>query len=87
MRLWRHIANVPYALLGALSVVCFGGPFVILVVVRGGASTGWPPDRPIEWITIAVVFGLFFALFFACVTLSWWHAPSRSGGRRRSQSR
>ena len=35
-----------------MTVVSFGGPFLILVVVRGGASADWPPDRAIEWITI-----------------------------------
>ena len=87
MRVWRHLANLPYALLGALSVVCFGGPFAILVVVGGGASARWPPDRPLEWITIALVFGLFVTLFIACLTLGWWHRPSRSQGRRGPRSR
>ncbi len=84
MSVSRHLFNLPYALLGALSLVCFGGPFLVLVVVRGGASPGWPPDRPLEWITIALVFGLFFILFLACLTLSWWHPPSRGRGRRGS---
>ena len=26
------------------------GRSLILVVVRGGASPDWPPDRPVEWI-------------------------------------
>jgi hypothetical protein len=87
MKVWRHVANLPYALLGALSLVCFGGPFLILVVVRGGASPHWPPDRPLEWSTIALVFGLFIALFVACVTLHLWHPPSRSQGQRGPRSR
>jgi hypothetical protein len=67
----------PYLLLGAMSLVTFGGPFLVLVVVRGGASPNWPPDRAIEWITIAVVFGLFATLFVCCTTVGWWYAPLR----------
>jgi hypothetical protein len=85
MKVWRHLANLPYALFAALSLVCFGGPFVVLVVVQGGPSPRWPPDRPLEWITIALVIGLFVAFFLACVTLSWWHVPSQSQERRRSR--
>ena len=50
---------------------------MILVVVRGGASAEWPPDRPVEWIAIALVFGLVVALFLACVTIGWWYPRPR----------
>jgi hypothetical protein len=69
----------PYALLGAMSLVTFGGPLLVLVVVRGGASPNWPPDRALEWITIAVVLGLFAVLFVACTTMGWWYPPLRQG--------
>jgi hypothetical protein len=69
----------PYALLGAMSLVTFGGPFLVLVVVQGGASPHWPPDRAVEWITIAVVLGLFAALFVACTTVGRWYSPLREG--------
>jgi len=72
-----RLSNWPFALLGVMSLVCFGGPFVIFVVVRGGASPFWPPDRAIEWITIAIVIGLFLILFVACITMGWWYAPMR----------
>jgi hypothetical protein len=68
---------LPYVLLGAMTLISFGGPFVILVVVRGGPRANWPPDRPVEWITIAVVSWLFIALFVSCVSIGWWYAPSR----------
>jgi hypothetical protein len=70
-----RLPRLPYVLLGALSLVCFGGPFAILLAVGGGSSAFWPPDRPVEWITIALVFGLFFGLFFASVTIGWWYPP------------
>ena len=69
----------PYALLGAMTLITFGGPFLVLVVVRGGASPSWPPDRPLEWFTIALVVVLFTASFVACVTIGWWYAPLRGG--------
>jgi len=59
-----------------MTVASFGGPFVILGVVWGGESSRWPPDRPVEWITIGLVFGLTIALFFTCVTIGWWHHPT-----------
>jgi hypothetical protein len=68
-----------YALLAALTLVCFGGPFLVMVVVRGGASPEWPPDRPLEWFTIGGVLVLFAVLFLACVTISWWAPPPRRG--------
>ena len=79
-----RVPRLPYVLLGALTLASFGGPLVILLVVRGGASELWPPDRPVEWITIGLVFSLAIALFGACVTLSWWYAPARVKTRPKS---
>ena len=62
-----------------MSLVSFGGPFLVLVVVRGGASPDWPPDRPLEWFTIALVLVLFVVLFVACLTNGWWFPPPRRG--------
>jgi len=45
-------------------------------MVRGGATARWPPDRPVEWVTIALVFGLVTGLFLACVSIGWWHRPA-----------
>ena len=53
----QPLPRLPYVLLGAMTFASFGGPFVILVVVRGGSSARWPPDRPVEWVAIALVFG------------------------------
>ena len=70
------LPRTPYALLIALSVVSFGGPFLMVGVIRGGQSSGWPPDRPIEWVTMAVVLVLFLALFVACVSIRVWYRPN-----------
>jgi hypothetical protein len=73
----QRLPRLPYVLLGAMTLASFGGPFVILAMVRGGANAGWPPDRPVEWVTIALVFGLVVALFFACVSMGWWYPVPR----------
>jgi hypothetical protein len=74
-----RLSRWPYALFAALSLVSFGGPFLVMVVVWGGASPYWPPDRPLEWLTIALVLGLFAVLFIACLTNGWWDPPPRFG--------
>jgi hypothetical protein len=75
----RRLSPLPYIVLSALSVVTFGGPLLIFVIVRGGGSRNWPPDRALEWITVIGVFSLFVALFIACVTNGWWSPPPRRG--------
>jgi hypothetical protein len=69
----------PYALLVAMTLVCFGGPFLVLVIVRGGASPYWPPDRPLEWFTITLVPLLFAVFFVACLTNGYWFPPPQHG--------
>ncbi len=67
----------PFALtlLGTLSLASFGGPFLILLVVMGGESNRWPPDRSIEWIVTGAVVALELVLLVACVTIRWWGRP------------
>lgn len=69
------LPRLPYILLIALSIVSFGGPFVMVGMIRAGGSPGWPPDRPIEWVTGAVVLTLFLILFVACVSIGVWFRP------------
>ena len=69
----ERLPRLPYVLLGAMTLVSFIGPFVILATIRGGRSSKWPPDRPVEWVAIAVVIGLVIALFLACLSIGWWH--------------
>lgn len=76
------LPRLPYILLIALSIVSFGGPFVIVGVIRAGGSPRWPPDRPIEWLTGGVVSGLFLVLFSACVTLGAWFRPGPKSSSR-----
>jgi Na+-driven multidrug efflux pump len=69
----QRLPRLPYVLLGAMTVVSFVGPFVLLGALYGGKSSKWPPDRPIEWVVAIVVFGLAITLFVACVSLGWWY--------------
>jgi hypothetical protein len=69
----ERLPRLPYVLLGAMTLVSFIGPFVILATMWGGRSSKWPPDRPVEWVTIAVVIGLVIALFVACLSIGWWY--------------
>jgi hypothetical protein len=63
---------LPNALLGLLTLACFGGPFALLII-RGGPSGDWPPDRIVEWVVLALVFTSTAVLFVACVTVMWWY--------------
>jgi hypothetical protein len=64
-----------------LTLVCFAGPFALLII-GGGSSAEWPPDRPVEWIVIVLVGATAAALFVACVTIGWWYPwPHRVKGR------
>jgi hypothetical protein len=82
MRRIPDVPRLPFLLLGGLTLITVGGPFAMLMIVRGGPSARWPPDRAVEWIVIGLVFGLAVALFFACVSIGWWYPRSRrSKGR------
>jgi H+/Cl- antiporter ClcA len=77
------LPRLPFALLGLLTLACFGGPLA-LFIVRGGPSGDWPPDRIVEWIVVGLVFTLVAALFVACVTVGWWYPwPHRRKGAAR----
>jgi hypothetical protein len=80
------LPRFPYALLGALSIVSFGGPFVILAAIWGGESSRWPPDRPIEWLIVVGVLALFLVLFVACLSIRLWYRPDRQSPPRHDQN-
>ena len=83
MRRIPPLPRLPNALLGLLTLDCFGGPLALWLVVRGGASGEWPPDRAIEWLVAGVVVTSAAALFLACITIGWWYPWP---GRRRTQA-
>ncbi|APW61017.1 hypothetical protein [Paludisphaera borealis] len=76
-------SRLPLVLLGLMTLISFGGPFLIAVILWGGPQSGWPPDRPVEWVGVGLVLVLFAACFTACVTIGWWHvrpAPTTAAG-------
>ena len=79
MKSARPLPRLPYVLLLAMSIVSFGGPFLMVGVIWGGESSRWPPDRPIEWVVIGVVLTLLLSLFAACVGIRTWYRPDRAG--------
>jgi hypothetical protein len=65
-------SKAPLVLLGLMSLVTFSGPFAIFLVIRGGESAVWPPDRPVEWWTFGVVTLAVVAMMIGCVTAGRW---------------
>lgn len=61
-----------YILLGLMSLVCFGGPFALALLLSGGERSGWPPDRTVEWVGMYGLLALFTVLFLACLTVRLW---------------
>ena len=51
-----------YALLFLMTFFSMGGPFLIGHVLKGGEHAGWPPDRPVEWVTFVAVTGIVIGL-------------------------
>jgi hypothetical protein len=66
----------PLALLGLLTVLAFGGPFVIALVLGGGRRASWPPDRAVEWWTFGLVCGAVAVLMGACLALALRSRPT-----------
>ena len=64
--------NLPWILLGLMTVFSMAGPFVIFLIFKGGDHEGWPPDRPIEWWALGLITGLVVVLLSACVTVGIW---------------
>jgi Na+-driven multidrug efflux pump len=75
------VPRLPYFLLGAMTLVSFGGPFAVFLVMRGGLRPDWPPDRLIEWIVVGLVIALAVALFVACLSVGWWYSWDRRAKR------
>jgi hypothetical protein len=75
-------SRLPFVLLGVMTLISFGGPFLIGVLLWGGPRSDWPPDRPIEWIGVGAVLLAFAACFTACLTIRLWHPKPMSTTQR-----
>ncbi|WP_165248597.1 hypothetical protein [Paludisphaera soli] len=78
------VSKAAYVLLGLMTVVSFGGPFGIALILHGGERTGWPPDRTAEWVGMGGVLALFIVCFVACLTARVWMARASGEGRARN---
>jgi hypothetical protein len=81
------LKKTPFVLLGLLTIFTVGGPIAISQSIKGGASTRWPPDRPVEWWTFGLITGAVVVLMAACLGIGLvnWRktvakAPSGPGG-------
>jgi hypothetical protein len=63
------IPRWPFVLLGAMTILTFGGPVLIGYVLKGGPSPKWPPDRTIEWVTFLGISGSVVLMMLACLAL------------------
>ena len=66
------VSRAAYALLGAMSLISFAGPFGLALLLSGGERRGWPPDRPVEWAGAIGLFAAFAACLLACLTVRLW---------------
>jgi hypothetical protein len=79
------LSRFAFLLFGLMTLVTFGGPVAFGLVLRGGASPDWPPDRPIEWITLGLITLLVVGLMASAISLSV--ANQREMHRIRNQPR
>ena len=63
------LPKTPFVLLGLMTVLTVGGPIAITQAIKGGASPGWPPDRPVEWWTFGLVTGAVLIVMSACLAI------------------
>ena len=74
-----------YVLLMLMSIFAFGGPFAIGRVLEGGEHGGWPPDRPVEWVTLVGVCGGVLVLMTTILAhgLTFQRRLARESARRK----
>jgi len=73
------VPRLALAMLGSLTLVSLGGPFLLVRALGGGGHPGWPPDRPTEWWAFGLVTASAVALLGGCVTAGLWSRRSAPG--------
>jgi hypothetical protein len=74
----QSTSRLAYALLIAMTLVSFGGPVVLMLVIGGGESPKWPPDRPVEWLAFGLIVGTASVLILLGLTIRWWLPAAKS---------
>jgi len=65
-----------------MTIVSFGGPLALMLVIGGGEHPKWPPDRPIEWIAFGVIMTVACVLLLLCLSIRWWLPTVKSRAER-----
>jgi len=76
----------PFVLLGLMTATTVLGPFLIGMVLRGGGSRVWPPDRPVEWATVLGTSAVVVGLMVACLALGFLHRRATSDATARPKT-
>lgn len=77
-----RVPRMPFVLLGLMTAFTFGGPVGFGLVLRGGRSPDWPPDRAVEWWTLAGISGMVVALMAACIVVGLGNARASDAARK-----
>lgn len=62
-------ARTSYILLALLTLTVLAGPLGFGYVLRGGARPDWPPDRAVEWLTLAAATMIVVVLMVSTIAL------------------
>ena len=65
-------SRLVFGLLAVMTIFTFGGPFVLMLAIRGGEDSKWPPDRPIEWVALILIVSIVCVLLAACLSIRLW---------------
>lgn len=79
----KRYQRMAWVLLGLMTLVTVGGPVGIWLALRGGPSPDWPPDRPVEWVTLLGTCALMLGLMILSVATAV--ASQRAASRVREQ--
>ncbi len=86
-----RVERAPLLILAVMTLLCFAGPLGVWWVLRGGKGEGWPPDRPVEWVTLigscsAVLILMLVLLIMNLRTTRAIQAEARSAAEERSRA-
>ena len=69
----------PFVLLGLMTATTISGPLLIGLVLKGGPSPTWPPDRAVEWVAVLGTSALVLVLMGLCLSMAWTTRQTLSG--------
>ena len=86
-----RVERLPLLILAVMTLLCFAGPLGVWWVLQGGKSEGWPPDRPVEWISLIGSSGVVLAMMIVLLSMNLRttkaiQAEARSASEARSRA-